>query len=60
MSRLISFISGSLEEVSAFNWLEQVADMAESLAECVEGSGRFLSQPRLEFGVGHLDRIEIG
>ncbi|ESZ39620.1 hypothetical protein X732_14475 [Mesorhizobium sp. L2C066B000] len=46
---LYAIAAAVLEEVSAFCWLEQVADVAESLAECVEGSGRFLSQPRLEF-----------
>lgn len=49
VSRLIGLISGSFEEVSAFGWLEQIADIAESLAERVEGSGCLLSQPRLEF-----------
>ncbi|BAV50279.1 Ubiquinone biosynthesis monooxygenase UbiB [Mesorhizobium loti] len=49
VSRLIALISGSFEEVSAFGWLEQMADIAESLAEGIKGSGRLLSQPRLEF-----------
>ncbi|MFC3322899.1 restriction endonuclease [Mesorhizobium cantuariense] len=43
VSRLIGLISGRFEEVSAFGWLEQMADIAESLAECIEGSGRLLS-----------------
>ncbi|WP_245455144.1 MULTISPECIES: hypothetical protein [unclassified Mesorhizobium] len=36
VSRLIGLISGRFEEVSAFGWLEQMADIGESLAD---GSG---------------------
>lgn len=60
MSRLIGLISGSLEVVTAFGDGEEVADVAESLRHGVEAAGGPFSQQRLEFGEGHLDRVEIG
>lgn len=41
-------------------WREQVADVFERIAESAEGSGGLFSQQRLEFGEGHLNRVEIG
>lgn len=60
MSRLIGFISGSFEEVLALDWIEEVADFAESVGYGMECSGGFLAQQRLELGEGHLYGVEIG
>ena len=60
MSRLISFISGRLEVVSAFGDGEEIADDAERVSNGVEAAGGAFSQERFEFGESHFDRIEIG
>lgn len=60
MSRLIGSISGCFEEVSALDGVEHVADVLESIAKVIEGSGGMLSEQRLELCEGHLDRVEIG
>ncbi len=44
----------------AFLWGEEVADFADGAPEGVDGSDRPGSEERLEFGEGHLDRIEVG
>ena len=50
----------SFEEGPTLLWVEQVADVSESLAKGVKGSGADASQVGLEFREGHLDGIEIG
>jgi hypothetical protein len=46
--------------VCAFFRGEQVQGTADEVPEGVDGSGLGLPQHFLEFGEGHLDRIEIG
>ena len=48
------------EEVSAFGWGEEITDISDGLPEGVEASGGDASEMGLEFGEGHLDRVEIG
>ena len=60
MLRLIRLISGSLEEVSALCWVEEVAEIAECIAERLKASRRLLAQQRLELRECHLDRIQVG
>ena len=45
--------------VGAFFWGEEVEGAADEIPERVDGSGFGLPQEFLEFGEGHLDRIEI-
>lgn len=42
------------------DWVEQVADFVESLADGVEGSGGLLSELCLELREGHFYGIEVG
>jgi hypothetical protein len=46
--------------VGAFFRGEEVDGSADEVPESVDGSGLGLPQQFLEFGEGHLDRIEIG
>jgi hypothetical protein len=45
--------------VGGFLWGEVVEETADEFPESVDGSGLSLAQQFLEFGKGHLDRIEI-
>ena len=48
------------EVVRTFLGREEVADVAQGLHELVEGSCTDAAQELLEFGEGHLDRVEVG
>ena len=48
-----------MEEVPAFVWREEIADVADGLDELIEGPGADASEVRLEFREGHFDRVEI-
>lgn len=60
MLRSFGFISCGFEEVVAFFFGEEVADLSDRLPELVVGSGSGLSDQGLELGECHLDRVEIG
>ena len=45
--------------IGAFFWGEEAEGAADKIPERVDGSGFGLPQEFLEFGEGHLDRIEI-
>ena len=49
-----------MEEVGAFSGKEAIEELADTLDEGVDGAGRLLSEERLEFGEGHLDRVHVG
>ena len=48
-----------MEEVPAFVWREEIADVADGLDELIEGPGADAPEVRLEFREGHFDRVEI-
>lgn len=48
------------EEVSAFCWSDELADISDASPERVEGCGGDASELGLELGEGHFDRVEIG
>ena len=43
-----------LEVVSAFDWIEQIADFSDSFPEVLDCPGGAFSQMRFEFGKGHV------
>ena len=47
-----------MEEVPAFVWREEIADVADGLDELIEGPGSDAPEVRLEFREGHFDRVE--
>ena len=48
-----------MEEVPAFVWREEIADVADGLDELIEGPGSDAPEVRREFREGNLDRVEI-
>ena len=58
--RSIESVSCMLEVVSAFDWIEQIADFSDSFPDVLHCPGGDFSQIRFEFGKGHFNRIEIG
>ena len=55
MLRLIGFIPGGFEEIVAFVFCEEVADIADSLPQFIIGPGSGSSDQGLQFGEGHFD-----
>ena len=48
-----------MEEVPAFVWREEIANIADGLDELIEGPGSDAPEVGLEFREGHFDRVEI-
>jgi hypothetical protein len=58
--RSFGLISCRFEEVVAFFFPEEVADLDDFLPELVVGSGSGFSDQSLELGECHFDGIEVG
>ena len=60
MSRLIGSVSSGLEEVVAFLFAEQVANVSHGLPEVIVCPGGSFSDQCLELGERHFDGVEVG